>query len=930
MPTIVHDRAPPQPYPTRGHFSPDVIVRDTRQDAAASKAAPLEPVEIAAAPTAPTPTSAASSASRTPSGAPPPQVAASATPPPTPPGDGEPEKGGPRGASCSVVKDKALAATTLRFRQPGDGGGGSDRGELHQIPWADLSATRVRDEIAELPAPAVVDFATAHDAAVFLLGAAWANQVADGDIDRHVVIRPSRQPVSGFADAIRAVSQTTTWHGPLHVDAVRALNDARRLAGADESMRKQIDAAVELAKSLRADLEVFARALRQGTIQEVERATLALQTKYPQRWCRRQIDKVIAEANRAEATKVRDEGPCVMRAPAYTGGWRGLQPAETWEVLIDETELSRRLDVCAVVVPGGSLPPLDMAWHATERPAQEVDGVLQRVVDHPIGMLALATDATSDGWMGAVQELVAWAVRLIPMKGKTRVHVVVENRGASPGNNWRAAAARVWSELHAADPARANQLVIDIELTGKGEHATLPYADVVAFAWGAVCRGRDRGLSREAFARMTSWFGKVPLDDRASLAARRAWDAVSRDEIVDWRNVGTIVHAAQSHLLDAFTTHVAGSRRPQFDALLQRINEHLDSKSVHLPRLGAEIALARAVAPERALSARQAWVWALLRLQQQNHQGGTDAALLEHIKVEGTRMLEEDAPLVCLGDLYRAVFHSNRFEFEAAAAAVADWRDIPIPTPGLRMHARVLSALGQYRAFQGDHVGAVALFDRAIEEFGGLSDARMAAGEIQQTSTYRLIARMDAGLLTPGELSASVGPLNGSRFVTLARQSADALNADRYLLAVLVRWLFEHGSAEQRRAFLPTMRSLDKHIGWTEGHPWPVIGAYTALLMDREPQSHADLGWRWRQMWAAFDDPTCGPTVRFILLVCGAVGQAMGHPIEADIAGRADELRPQLPMAPWKAYDAIPQGPGHTERADAIAQLRACLPFNFR
>ena len=56
----------------------------------------------------------------------------------------------------------------------------------------------------------------------------------------------------------------------------------------------------------------------------------------------------------------------------------------------------------------------------------------------------------------------------------------------------------------------------------------------------------------------------------------------------------------------------------------------------------------------------------------------------------------------------------------------------------------------------------------------------------------------------------------------------------------------------------------------------------------------------------------------------------MGHPIEADIAGRADELRPQLPMAPWKAYDAIPQGPGHTERADAIAQLRACLPFNFR
>jgi hypothetical protein len=508
------------------------------------------------------------------------------------------------------------------------------------------------------------------------------------------------------------------------------------------------------------------------------------------------------------------------------------------------------------------------------------------------------------------------------MSGATRLTVLIEQRGEYvAGTSWRAAATEVLRHLAEQEPDRYRQLALELRLVTKSDSALNGYVDAIAFTWASpaiasVARLKQSGLRGGC------------LHSADARALRRSWEGSSGGHRLSgdqWRALLRQPGAEESGSIPSLLLSRVRERcRKDPDAwqeLFLSVRTHLESKALQLRELGREVEfLASCMPQDRQLRPMMRLAWLTVRQEKANHSGEVDSALNEELNALGTTLYDEAPTLVCQADLNRAVLATNRFDFKGATQALARWMDVPAAVPGLQHWGRVQSSLGQHAAFSGLYAEAEPFFLSALKAFSLLSDEDTARAERAQTSTYLAIATMDmpgAPLERIRERVSVVTPLSLDSIRHLARSSAVQEKFAHYLL---VRFLAVHGSQEERQAYL--QEKGDWRAG--EGHPWPLIDLYRALLLHQAGETAEASHYIQSGVERAL--AVQGPLMSFIGRIIGLVGAQLGLPTAGGLPGTA-ELRKALPLAPWSAVDAAQEG---RWTQGAFSLLERCLPFNFR
>jgi hypothetical protein len=612
-----------------------------------------------------------------------------------------------------------------------------------------------------------------------------------------------------------------------------------------------------------------------------------------------------------------------------------LPAAPEYTVLIDETGGNFEEGLCgdgkfvAVVVPAGTTLP-DSALHAVDAPPSEADKVMQELLDSNAAVLGIRMSdlhsKTGDRWYDGVLELLHWITRLVPFDESApslRLQVIVEARGqARAGQSWKEAAHVLSRYVQAWDPIRAQALAIEIEV--RDDHPWMAYADVVAHAWAA--RSRPASLRLKA-----SELEGACLPSEETASVREAWDSALKGRPLDerhWNNLLLHGNAKDHRSLAGHLLELAGAEAVDetaiWDVYLERLNRHLDSKSVNMRLVGAQADwLERWKPHDKNLPHSLSALWQCVQLIRDNHlgYGSAQASPKSALNQNVDGLIDEDARFVCRVDLHRAVTYTNRYEFAQAAAVLEGWYQEAPRVMGLQLWGRLQSSRGQHRAFTGDLRGAVEDFNRALEAFDRLSDPSVGKGESLQTGTYKAIAMMDDSSVSNADARSAVEAVVGPIPAAIARLASASGPADRYSLHLLLRWLV-HRTPPEGAHYVNTARSWQ--VG--SGHPWPLIECYRALLLEAACQVSAAevrLESACRLAWA--DEQ--GPVVRLIGAVIAAI-------LESREKGVPGDLDMELTGIEW----TIPNARDRVEmirrwRQDPtndLQLLRDVLPFNFR
>ena len=280
----------------------------------------------------------------------------------------------------------------------------------------------------------------------------------------------------------------------------------------------------------------------------------------------------------------------------------------------------------------------------------------------------------------------------------------------------------------------------------------------------------------------------------------------------------------------------AQSNPEVWNTYLNYVQNHLSSKVINLLTLARQIEWLKKFQPKTyALTPRLELIWLTVQLANDNHLGKTDS--FQNMRQEFGKLCRqiyfEDAPLVCLTVLHSAVAFMNEFDFRKAAAAVQGWCRKPVEVMGRQNYGRLLSTCGQLKAFIGENAEAISLFQEAIRHFQLLSDTEPGALECRQTRAYLLIAMMDCA----GTSAAALNRELNAYFGMPLQEAIPALAcsdspAEKYAHHVLLRWLTQRGTEEQKRLY------LSQRSDWKQGfgHPWELIVFYRALLTDDATQ----------------------------------------------------------------------------------------------
>ena len=501
-----------------------------------------------------------------------------------------------------------------------------------------------------------------------------------------------------------------------------------------------------------------------------------------------------------------------------------LSPSASWTVLIDETgenfEAGRQPGkkdgrFVAVVLPdGATLPPLPAAFHATTSDETTRDQVLQSLLSAGVGILGISLQdlplAPGQRWVDGVLELVDWLLLLLPRSadGSLVLDVRVEARGAFVGGqDWTVAARDLVRQHGARDPQRIQGTQLTIKTYSKSQELRLGYADAVAHTWNA---GSEATKARLAASQLR---GRCLIEGDA-LRLRKLWRGFTHHSFPspdEWAQIiadpseadpGSICGLLSARLLEAVRDQPDGPAT--WNRYLLATLAHLESKAIDLQQLGRQIEWLDAAKPIfETLPVLVRHRWALARLAQTNHLGHTLTMLNDEVAELGALLVDERPPLVCEGDLHRAVRATNAFDFEGARAALKDWVTVDPRIPGLQMWGRVQSSLGQHAAFEGNHAEAIAYFDRALEAFGRLTDPRVVVGECRQTGTYRAIATMDSANVDAAQVRAAVESVVGELSVSaLAALAADTREGSKWASYLVHRWALDYATGEEANALI--------------------------------------------------------------------------------------------------------------------------------
>jgi len=643
-----------------------------------------------------------------------------------------------------------------------------------------------------------------------------------------------------------------------------------------------------------------------------------------------------------------------------------LKPASAWTLLIDETgsefgpeadalnASDRNLGRCvAVVIPSSTkLPPVP-GFHGTEVPAAQLEELLQRLLQAPVGVFGFSVKdpaASASNWMAHIHTLLRWVLAQLPLTGDpTHVSARIEIRDnyTAHSGELRALTDILLSELRALAPQRYGALTLDLQFVNKTD-PLIGYADAVAYAWGG-----SSGVVPELLKK-TQWLGHCLLRP-SDVAPERIYLALYDSEHglspSQWYQLcaaaqaevpGSLLHQALEKLGQSVQRQAEVWR-----SYLDEARQRLASKNFKLPELGCALEHLQRWAPSNnQIPPLMQLQLSSAQLSASNHAGHCAPELVRELEQRIDALHDEAAPEACATLLRLAVSTSNAFDFNALRQPVERWLGYPIAVPGLLNHAKLHSTLGQMAAFSGQSVVALPHFDCALQALERLSDPQQRQRELQQTRSYRLLAELDHPSFAANDWLARLQTHLRSRpkdtdWASLSHGLALSGASRRYAQHLLLRALLR--CPEPLRAARAAY--LEAAEQWQTGteHPWPLINAYRAWLLQQNGHTQPARAWLQEALDGCLD-PDRGPTLHWIGLVLHTLGQSLGleplEPSRSECSQRVQQLRAQLPTqlpaAPHAALAAFATAasaahPKQPLPADEIeVHLRQCLPFNFR
>lgn len=527
-----------------------------------------------------------------------------------------------------------------------------------------------------------------------------------------------------------------------------------------------------------------------------------------------------------------------------------LPPSREWRVYIDETGLRFSADesgapgkVVAVCLPHDVTLPDLPGFHCTEKPAGTVIDNLCTLLRSPAGIVGFSSldmgIQGSNGWLQAVRELIKWVWRLLPLPEEhSTIHVYMEQRtDYTPDLQTSLSCDMLMAELTGEDLQRSRKLRIASLTFLDKKDPQIAWADVAAYCWGSP-KAEIRHALRQSGLEGTSLVTlEAPLP--------KVCEKILANGIptgAEWQALISHADAAKPRGLASHALEHLQARCRKDPALwveyVRAMHQYLLGKDYTLSvldRMGGWFP------PMKDSDLTTEFCWQLSRLAHLNHLGDADSEELLSVKCRLAELTPSirtiDATAALHAALRLAVSDANAFDFRTAEARLATWN--PLAGGSLTGTAlwdgKILSSLGQYRAFQNDATGATYFFRQALDCFATLPPEE-AQRQAPQTRTYLAIAEMDRPDADEAAVRTLVEEALGcdiSKAVATFAQPGCA--GCRYQHHLLVRYLARRGSEAERAPYLKQQAHWTRiEAGFQKGHPWPLIQYYRWLMTDPE------------------------------------------------------------------------------------------------
>lgn len=730
-------------------------------------------------------------------------------------------------------------------------------------------------------------------------------------------------------------------------------NQVPELAQHYPDLPQQLDSAVRHGKHAYLLVQGLDKRIQRGEAQQdIEAWIDRLTDNQPKRVAksvRRHYEKRVDHQKKARARQQASKGfklelPWCAPQPGepHPQSLRALEPSSEWTLLIDEsgavfdetaqslTERDVRLGrVVAVAVPEKvNLPKLKKAYHAKDESDDTVQKVVKTLMDARVGILGgtLKDDLRSANWISAIQKVIRWALLMLPVEGKTRVRILVEQKepylsrqdaGISP---LRGIKDLIESDLRQLAPDRFNNLELDLSLMDK-YYPLNGYVDTIANLWASPTNTRRRMLAR------TGWRGHCLMDhtslDQTDHLYRRVAQTPDDIDPADWFELCDRVSREPGHSLLNDTLERFGQQAAQHNTLwqqcLNQVQRQIQLKQFSPSHLDRALAWLDTHQPEgEKLPGHLHLELESARLAADNHLGRADQARVQRLMTLAQQMKDESPSEACQSALRIAIAATNAFDFTSATPYIEQWLAEPVAVPGLLNHAKLHSTLGQLNAFNGNTEAALAQFDRALQYFAQLSDPRQAERESRQTESYRAIAALSENLEgASDEILTLIKRVTGgdtTKSLKKLARSGTELRFEHYLLMRLL--INSDTDISLREHYL----SVQEEWQYGEGHPWMLINAYRGWLLMEAGQTE--------QATALFQNAVDGcredsstAILHWMGDVLAALGVSLGLALDAP-----DTNSWQQSPFPASTLEALRGASTHEQRHGILLEA---LPFNF-
>lgn len=616
---------------------------------------------------------------------------------------------------------------------------------------------------------------------------------------------------------------------------------------------------------------------------------------------------------------------------------RSQKPCQQWDIYLDETgnnfsdeasalkESDKNLGrIIALALPQDhTLPPLAKPVHSVDLPYSKIQDLLKTITQSKAGILGatLKQDLLSHNWMSAVHQLARWALLMLPMEdGKTcSVRIHIEAR-APYDNDAQLLALQdtLDNELKNLLPARFRHLHLSLRMMGK-DNPYNGYVDAIANCWGS-----NDEIKRKLLAR-TGWRGQCLLQTSDLPRVEDIYRSISSGEEISGYNwfelciasLSEPEHSLLHDMLQQLGKH--SQNNPQLWLnYLEETRQRLIRKDFTPASLRVALDwLQTHQGPNQQLPAHLQLELYSLQLATSNHEGATSLQQIEKLLPLITQLTDECPDTACQAVLRIAVRSSHLYEFNTTLPLLDEWLAQPVAVPGLLNHAKLHSSKGQLLAFAGQHQAALDSFELALKSLARLSDPVQRSRDSEQTHIYQAVVMQDmqhpeAAKLTL-QLVGQATKRSGTEALTRLARSGSSHRFVHYLLLRLL--LTQPGLDNERQAYL----SVQGNWQSGNGHPWMLIEAYRAWLLQQEGQNAqaSDL------LQIAVDD--CFAVGQPMLVWMGYCLQALGSSLRLSVKLPADAPVP----ASHYPIDQLAQLAAASNDAARLHSLQQLLPFNF-